>query len=52
MTEQSGAKYRHDYKISNYTISQVDLEFHLDKEQTKVIARSQCQRLVALIIFY
>lgn len=47
MTEPSGAKYRHDYNISNYTISQVDLEFHLDKEKTKVIARSQCQRLVA-----
>lgn len=44
MTQQPQAKYRHDYRAPDYTITDIDLTFELDAGQTRVTAVSQVQR--------
>ncbi|KGQ24757.1 aminopeptidase N [Gallibacterium anatis] len=39
------AKYRKDYKKPDYTISDIFLEFQLDEQQTKVMAKSLVHKL-------
>ncbi|OAT75780.1 aminopeptidase N [Mangrovibacter phragmitis] len=44
MTQQPQAKYRHDYRAPDYTITDIELTFELDAGQTRVTAVSQVQR--------
>lgn len=44
MTQQPQAKYRHDYRAPDYTITDIDLTFELDAEKTLVTAVSKVQR--------
>ncbi|TKI07509.1 aminopeptidase N [Martelella alba] len=44
MTQQPQAKYRHDYRAPDYTITDISLEFELDADTTTVTAVSQCVR--------
>lgn len=45
MTQQPLAKYRHDYRAPDYTITDISLEFDLDAETTTVTAVSNVVRL-------
>jgi len=45
MTQQPQIKYRHDYRASDYTITDIDLTFELDASTTRVTAISQVKRL-------
>lgn len=47
MTQQRIAKYRKDYRAPDYTITDIHLDFILDKENTQVTAISQCKRLAS-----
>lgn len=47
MTELPQAKYRHDYRTPDHTISDIDLSFNLDAQTTTVTAISQVERLSA-----
>ncbi len=47
MTQQPQAKYRHDYKSPDYTITDIDLDFVLDAQKTTVTAVSKVKRLAA-----
>ncbi|WP_145587158.1 aminopeptidase N [Yersinia kristensenii] len=47
MTQQPQAKYRHDYKSPDYTITDIFLDFALDAQKTTVTAVSQVKRQVA-----
>ena len=40
MTQQRIAKYRKDYRAPDYTITDLHLDFILDKEKTQVTAIS------------
>ncbi len=44
MTQLPQAKYRHDYRAPDYTITDIDLTFDLDATKTTVTAVSQVQR--------
>jgi aminopeptidase N len=44
MTHQPQAKFRHDYRAPDYTITDLDLNFELDAETTKVTATSEIKR--------
>ncbi|OCJ30653.1 aminopeptidase N [Serratia sp. 14-2641] len=44
MTQQPQAKYRHDYRAPDYTITDIDLNFELDADTTRVTAVSQIKR--------
>lgn len=44
MTQQPQAKYRHDYRAPDYTITDIDLDFELDADTTRVTAVSQIKR--------
>ena len=44
MTQQPQAKYRHDYRAPDYTITDIDLTFDLDATKTLVTAISQISR--------
>lgn len=44
MTQQPQAKFRHDYRVPDYTITDIDLDFELDAERTRVTAVSQIKR--------
>ncbi len=44
MTQQPQAKYRHDYRAPDYTTTDIDLDFSLDAETTRVIAVSKIKR--------
>ncbi|MEL4014320.1 aminopeptidase N [Dryocola clanedunensis] len=44
MTQQPQAKYRHDYRAPDYTISDIDLTFDLDATKTLVTAISKVSR--------
>ncbi|CAI0704454.1 aminopeptidase N [Serratia entomophila] len=44
MTQQPQAKYRHDYRAPDYTITDIDLDFDLDAETTRVTAVSKIKR--------
>ncbi|WON78224.1 aminopeptidase N [Serratia sp. UGAL515B_01] len=44
MTQQLQAKFRHDYRAPDYTITDIDLDFELDAETTRVTAVSQFKR--------
>jgi len=44
MTQQPQAKYRHDYRAPDYTISDIDLTFDLDATKTQVTAVSKVSR--------
>ena len=44
MTQQPQAKYRHDYRAADYTITDIDLTFDLDAEKTRVTAISKITR--------
>ncbi|WP_455427616.1 aminopeptidase N [Dryocola sp. LX212] len=44
MTQQPQAKYRHDYRAPDYTISDIDLTFDLDAAKTLVTAISKVSR--------
>ncbi|HEY1847399.1 MAG TPA: aminopeptidase N [Buttiauxella sp.] len=44
MTQQPQAKYRHDYRAPDYTISDIDLTFDLDATKTLVTAVSNVSR--------
>lgn len=44
MTQQPQAKYRHDYRAPDYTITDIDLNFELDAESTRVTAVSKIKR--------
>ncbi|MCS4264763.1 aminopeptidase N [Serratia sp. BIGb0163] len=44
MTQQPQAKYRHDYRAPDYTITDIDLDFELDSETTRVTAVSKIKR--------
>lgn len=44
MTQQPQAKFRHDYRAPDYTITDIDLDFELDAENTRVTAVSQIKR--------
>ncbi len=44
MTQQPQAKYRHDYRAPDYTITDISLEFELDAETTTVTAVSKVVR--------
>jgi aminopeptidase N len=44
MTPQPQAKYRHDYRAPDYTITDIDLDFDLDAETTRVTAVSKIKR--------
>ncbi|MBW5816276.1 aminopeptidase N [Yersinia kristensenii] len=46
MTQQPQAKYRHDYKSPDYTITDIFLDFALDAQKTTVTAVSQVKRQV------
>lgn len=45
MTQQPQIKYRHDYRVPEYTITDIDLTFELDASITRVTAISQVKRL-------
>jgi len=45
MTDQPQIKYRHDYQAPDFTITDIDLSFDLDEQQTRVAAVSQVKRL-------
>ncbi len=45
MTDQPQIKYRHDYSAPDFTITDIDLSFILDEQQTRVTAVSQVKRL-------
>ncbi|WP_127957812.1 aminopeptidase N [Serratia microhaemolytica] len=45
MNRQPQAKYRHDYRAPDYTITDIDLTFELEAERTRVTAVSQIKRL-------
>ncbi|PLR40299.1 aminopeptidase N [Chimaeribacter coloradensis] len=45
---QPQAKYRHDYRAPDYTITDIDLNFELDADTTTVTAISQVKRLGAV----
>lgn len=47
MTQQPQAKYRHDYKSPDYTITDIDLDFALDAQKTTVTAVSKVKRQAA-----
>ncbi|KEY59041.1 aminopeptidase N [Serratia sp. DD3] len=44
MTSQPQAKFRHDYRAPDYTITDIALDFELDAETTRVTAISQVKR--------
>ncbi|WP_241572112.1 aminopeptidase N [Rosenbergiella nectarea] len=44
MTQQPQVKYRKDYTAPVFTITDIDLTFHLDEKITKVLAVSQVKR--------
>ncbi|WMW63069.1 aminopeptidase N [Serratia marcescens] len=44
MTQQPQAKYRHDYRAPDYTTTDIDLDFSLDAENTRVTAVSKIKR--------
>ncbi|CAI2531803.1 Aminopeptidase N [Serratia ficaria] len=44
MTQQPQAKYRHDYRAPDYTTTDIDLDFDLDAETTRVTAVSKIKR--------
>ncbi len=44
MTQQPQAKYRHDYRAPDYTTTDIDLDFSLDAETTRVTAVSKITR--------
>ncbi|ATF93408.1 aminopeptidase N [Cedecea neteri] len=44
MTQQPQAKYRHDYRAADYTITDIDLTFDLDATKTQVTAVSNIVR--------
>lgn len=44
MTQQPQAKYRHDYRAPDYAITDIDLDFDLDAESTRVTAVSNIKR--------
>lgn len=44
MTQQPQAKYRHDYRAPDYTTTDIDLDFSLDAETTRVSAVSKIKR--------
>ena len=44
MTQQPQVKYRKDYTAPEFTITDIDLTFHLDESTTKVVAVSQIKR--------
>ncbi|WP_241585123.1 aminopeptidase N [Rosenbergiella epipactidis] len=44
MTQQPQVKYRKDYTAPEFTITDIDLTFHLDEKTTKVVAVSQVKR--------
>lgn len=44
MTQQPQAKYRHDYRAPDYTITDIDLTFDLDATKTLVTAISKITR--------
>lgn len=44
MTQQPHVKYRKDYTAPEFTITDIDLTFHLDEKKTKVLAVSQVKR--------
>ncbi|WP_145505828.1 aminopeptidase N [Yersinia alsatica] len=44
MTQQPQAKYRHDYKSPDYTITDISLDFALDAQKTTVTAVSKVKR--------
>ncbi|AHG21989.1 aminopeptidase N [Chania multitudinisentens RB-25] len=48
MTHQPQAKFRHDYRAPDYTITDIDLDFDLSAESTRVTAVSQIKRLGAV----
>ncbi|GLR09827.1 aminopeptidase N [Mixta theicola] len=45
MTQKPQVKYRHDYRASDYTITDIDLTFNLDAGATRVTAVSRVKRL-------
>lgn len=45
MTQQPHVKYRHDYRKSDYTITDIDLTFVLDAQTTRVTAVSTVRRV-------
>ncbi|MGE4799042.1 aminopeptidase N [Yersinia hibernica] len=47
MTQQPQAKYRHDYKSPDYTITDIDLDFALNAQKTTVTAVSKVKRQTA-----
>ncbi|MBT0726937.1 aminopeptidase N [Rosenbergiella australiborealis] len=47
MTQQPQVKYRKDYTAPEFTITDIDLTFHLDEKATKVLAISQVKRCEA-----
>lgn len=44
MTHQPQAKYRHDYRAPDFTITDLSLDFDLDPDNTQVTAVSQVKR--------
>ena len=44
MTQQPQVKYRKDYTAPEFTITDIDLTFHLDEKTTKVLAVSKVKR--------
>ncbi|MCW6567999.1 aminopeptidase N [Yersinia ruckeri] len=44
MTQQPQAKYRHDYRAPDYTITDIDLNVELDAQKTTVTAVSKIKR--------
>lgn len=44
MTQLPQAKFRHDYRAPDYTITDIDLNFELDAQKTLVTAVSQIKR--------
>ncbi|EMB2733361.1 TPA: aminopeptidase N [Serratia marcescens] len=44
MTQQPQAKYRQDYRAPDYTTTDIDLDFSLDAETTRVTAVSKIKR--------
>ncbi|KYQ95257.1 aminopeptidase N [Serratia plymuthica] len=44
MTQLPQAKYRHDYRAPDYSITDIDLDFELDAETTRVTAVSKIKR--------
>lgn len=45
MTQLPQAKYRHDYRAPDYTITDIDLTFNLEASSTRVTAVSRIKRL-------